>query len=555
VHLKKDYPAAGLLATVVLASLLPVLLLGAFLLFQYVSKERAAALERVNEIAGAISATLDREFQGRIETLQALAAKRHLNDGELGQFSDVLRAAASVSPGDFVLADEAGNQHINTRSETSTLPTQAPDPAELRLVFQTNRPRVSDLFPDQANGSYRFAIRIPITPESGPRYAFGYVPRNGKVLGVLRESSLPQGWFAAVLDRNGRIVARSSRNDEFAGKPASPDFFATLTRSRGQIESVDLEGRETVTSYQRSPLSEWVTVVWVPKQVLQEGTNLAIAVISALILVALLLSLATGYAVSRLIRKPTDQLLKSAQALKSGSVVAFDHTAMREANVIGDALADASRDVQLYMREISHRSKNLLAVVQSISRQTQKSAPDLKTFAHRFDSRLQSLARSHDLLVDRNWGGVPILELVEAQLDSFTDPGDDRIDIKGPAINLSPAASQHIGLAIHELATNASKYGALSVPEGRLSISWSEQSDPAGTRMFKLTWTESGGPTVSPSSRKGFGRFVIETAVARGVFGSAKIDWHSSGLVWTLEAPTSSLVSKASFDLDEKHLN
>lgn len=551
-HSKKDYPAAVLLAAVVLASLLPVLMLGAYLLYQYVSKERAAALERVNEIAGAISATLDREFQGRIETLRALAANRYLNAGELGQFSDLLRAASSVSPGDFVLTDASGNQHISTRSEVTNLPGQSPDLADLKRVFQTNSPQVSDLFLEPSNGTFRFAIRIPITTQSGPRYAFGYVPRNDKILGVLRESSLPQGWFAAVLDRKGFIVARSSRNEEFAGKPASPHFLASLTRSHGQVEGFDLEGRETVTSYRRSPLSEWITVVWVPKQVLQERANLAFAVISALALAALLLSLATAYAVSRLIRKPTEQLLQSAHALKNGSIVSFDHTAMREANVIGDGLADASRDVQLYMREISHRSKNLLAVVQSISRQTQKSAPDLKTFAHRFDSRLESLARSHDLLVDRNWGGVPILKLVEAQLASFIDPGDDRINLNGPSVDLSPAASQHIGLAIHELATNASKYGALSVPEGRVSIAWNEQPDHDGARNFQLTWIESGGPSVSASSRRGFGRFVIETAVARGVSGKSKIDWHSSGLVWTLEAPSLGLVSKASFHFDEK---
>lgn len=263
---KKDYPAAVLLAAMVLASLAPVLLLGAFLLFQYVSKERAAALERVNALAGAISATLDREFWGRIETLQALAAKRHLDEAELGQFADILRAASSVSTGDFVLIDEAGNQHINTRSEVSALPAQVPDPTELPLVLKNGGARVSDLFQDMTNGSYRFAIRIPITGNSGARYVFGYVPRNDKVLGVLRESSLPQGWFAAVLDRKGRIVARSSRNEDFAGKPASPDFFASLTRTHGQMESVDLEGRETVSSYQRSPLSEWVTSYGCPSR-------------------------------------------------------------------------------------------------------------------------------------------------------------------------------------------------------------------------------------------------------------------------------------------------
>jgi two-component sensor histidine kinase len=193
------------------------------------------------------------------------------------------------------------------------------------------------------------------------------------------------------------------------------------------------------------------------------------------------------------------------------------------------------------MREISHRSKNLLAVIQSISRQTRRSSKDLAEFGRLFDDRLQSLARSHDLLVERNWGGTLVRDLVKAQLHSFVDGRDTRVEIEGPAILLSPAASQHIGLAIHELATNASKYGALSVADGKVRVAWSTAVDDEGTDRFRMSWTERGGPPVQQPTRKGFGRFVVEEAVGRGVMGTASIDWSSEGLAWTLDAPTSCL--------------
>jgi two-component sensor histidine kinase len=542
-------PAAGLLVAVVVASLVPFLVVGSYLLFNYVAKERDAALDRVRTLADAISATVDRELTGRFETLQALAASRHLRDGNLDQFADMARAASSVAPGDFELADRSGQQLINTRAEPNSI-SRLPAPDAIQYVFEHAKPHASDLVDENGVGQYRFTLRIPVQVDGQTKYAFGYAPRTPKVLAVLQESSLPSEWFAAVLDRTGRIIARSSRHEEFAGKLASPEFLAKLSGSRGLMESVDLEGRQTVTAYRRSELSEWISAVWVPKTVLQERANMAAAAIGTLTLVTLLLSLGAGYVVSRAIRRPTRQLIKSAEDLKRGRIVRFEPTIMREANFVGDALAEASRDVQLYMREISHRSKNLLAVVQSISRQTQRGSADLKTFSQRFDDRLQSLARSHDLLVDRNWSGVLVQDLVSAQLASFLDPGDSRVSLSGPSILLNPAASQHIGLAIHELATNASKYGALSVPEGRVRIEWNEDMNGDRTRRFRMTWRETAGPPVTQTNRKGFGRFVIEDAVARGLSGTAQIRWDETGLFWILDAPSSFLVGERVFRLE-----
>ncbi|MGK2923967.1 MAG: hypothetical protein ACSLE4_14535, partial [Methyloceanibacter sp.] len=164
--------------------------------------------------------------------------------------------------------------------------------------------------------------------------------------------------------------------------------------------------------------------------------------------------------------------------------------------------------------------------------------------------------------VDRNWGGVLVHDLVSAQLASFLDPGDGRIRLAGPSILLNPAASQHIGLAIHELATNASKYGALSVPQGLVDIEWTEDvsadkgtedgSANARTQRFRMSWRETGGPPVSQSTRKGFGRFVIEDAVARGLSGTAQIGWDEAGLTWILDAPSSCLIGERPFGLEEE---
>ena len=290
----KDLPAAGLLVAIVVASLVPFLFVGSYLVFNYVADERDAALYRVRTLADAISATLDRELTGRFETLQALAASRHLREGNLDQFADMARAASSVAPGDFVLADRSGQQIINTRAEPDSLSRPLGHDA-IQQVFEQDKPHVSDLVEENGASRYAFTLRIPVQVDGQTKYAFGYAARAPKVLDVLQESSLPPEWFAAVLDRKGRIIARSSRHEEFVGKLSSPEFFAKLSGSKGQIESVDLEGRQTVTAYSRSGVSEWTTVVWVPKTVLQERANMAAAAIGALTLVTLLLSLGAGY--------------------------------------------------------------------------------------------------------------------------------------------------------------------------------------------------------------------------------------------------------------------
>jgi PAS domain S-box-containing protein len=195
--------------------------------------------------------------------------------------------------------------------------------------------------------------------------------------------------------------------------------------------------------------------------------------------------------------------------------------------------------IRLLMRELTHRAKNLLSVIQAIMRQTANNCTSVEDFETRFAARLQSLAGSHDLLVQEDWQGASMRELVRSQLGHYSDSDDPQIELIGEPLQIPPDAAQHIGMALHELATNAAKYGALSTPAGKVQISWRMAPAANGTPMCHLAWEESGGPPVERPSRRGFGRVVIERTVARALHGEVSIDYAASGLRWNLEFPRS----------------
>ncbi len=190
--------------------------------------------------------------------------------------------------------------------------------------------------------------------------------------------------------------------------------------------------------------------------------------------------------------------------------------------------------VRLLMRELAHRSKNTLAVVQAMMRQTAAGAADKDEFVARLEPRLSALGAAHTLLANDGWTGARLRDLVRSQLGHVLDLVDRQIFIEGPDLTLPIEMIQNIGLALHELSTNASKYGALSVPTGRVDISWDVAPRGREPDLVTIRWRESGGPPVSPPERRGFGRVVIERTVARAVGGEVALDYAPSGLTWQL---------------------
>ena len=209
------------------------------------------------------------------------------------------------------------------------------------------------------------------------------------------------------------------------------------------------------------------------------------------------------------------------------------------------ARKERERHIRLIMRELSHRTKNVLAVVQAMAWQTSRTSVNAEEFQDRLSQRVDGLSRSIDLLVRREWEGVDIEELIHDQLAPFFDEKYARLQLTGPPLVLKPNGAQDLGLVLHELATNASKYGALSSPTGRVLITWSVVIASTAAAVFKMTWKEEDGPPVVPPARTGFGYTVIKDMMAKAHTAEISMDFAPKGLVWQMEMEAQRIVRPA----------
>ncbi len=193
------------------------------------------------------------------------------------------------------------------------------------------------------------------------------------------------------------------------------------------------------------------------------------------------------------------------------------------------------------MRELTHRSKNLLAVIQAMARQSLSLQTDPHEFVGRFSERLSSLAGSHDLLSNDDWAGASLIQLIHSQLQHFGDLFDTRILIRGTDLILRPEAAQNIGIALHELTTNAAKFGALSVETGIVTVSWSLDAEGDERRM-RLHWREESGPPVVAPDHRGFGRLVMDRIAGQALGGRSETTFAPDGVVWELDVPAKSVI-------------
>jgi len=193
-------------------------------------------------------------------------------------------------------------------------------------------------------------------------------------------------------------------------------------------------------------------------------------------------------------------------------------------------LTDRKRGEQereLLSRELSHRVKNILAVVQSLAMQTDHSR-SIEEFRDTFVGRLSALARAHSLVLDADWRGADLKSLVEQALQPYRVDHPEVVEIEGESVPLSPTQGLGLSLILHELGTNAAKYGALSQSEGRVHLSW--QVEGRQGRRVRLHWEEAGGPPVEPPAEKGFGTRLIERACTYELEGEVELDYAPGGL-------------------------
>jgi two-component sensor histidine kinase len=216
--------------------------------------------------------------------------------------------------------------------------------------------------------------------------------------------------------------------------------------------------------------------------------------------------------------------LRDSEGRPYGAVAAFvDITARKK--------AEEQRD--LVIAELSHRVKNTLAIVTSIARQTFSNSQDVDEARRSFDARIRALGQTHSRLAEGSWSGVRLKTLLQDELAPYAHKDGRNVRLEGPPTRLSPRIALTLGLALHELATNAAKYGALSSRSGSVEVCWAEDAK----HDLHIRWTETGGPAVAPPTRRGFGRLLLERALASNLGGVVDITFANTGLQCSISIP------------------
>jgi two-component sensor histidine kinase len=548
-----------LLSLLTLAVLSPLLIFGGYTLHVQSAEDRAAELYKLRVLALDLVSAVDRELSGQIATAQMLAASRSLQRSDHVEFWQQAEDAATRANGHFILVDRDHQQLVNTHVPFGTSLPMTRNPALADAVFASGEPLVSDLITVAGSGEAAlYTVRVPVMVDGVARYVLSYVPRNGAMLDVLLQSYRPEGWRAVLVDGSGRVIARSDRHDEFYGQPSPPSFWDQDLGESGILSGFDLQGFASRSAYQSSDLSDWRVFVWAHEATLQAPVLAVRRQMLVLAAFAVAAALFAGWLAGRVIHKPTRRLVAAAQSLAAGRTVQCHPSWLEETNMVCAEIAAASRTIRarehalresaehmrVVMRELSHRSLNLLTVMQLVAKQSGKFARDHDDFMETYNHRIAGLARSHNQLIATEWTEVPLHELISAHLSPFVPMPSERVSVEGPVLMLRSQAVQNLGMGLHELATNALKYGALSVPDGRISVEWSVTKNAAGEDRVRLRWAESGGPEVHRTGRRGFGQVVTDELVPAGLDGEAWTELREEGLVWELDASMAALVRK-----------
>jgi two-component sensor histidine kinase len=524
---------------------LPFMLLTAGIVWQLANNERETRREAILFSARTLMNAVDTILNKQIAVGQMLATSPSLATDDFATFrQEAERTTMGLSGGWIVLSDESGQQLINLRTPPGEPLPRRQGITLQRRAIETGQVQISDVFIGAVLKSPIVTVEVPVIRSGKPPLCISVVMEPSIFLSLFEQWNLPDGWLAGLIDRQGNFIARSRNHEQTVGRPASPGFRdAAAKEVQGWNEMLSVEGGPVANAHVTSPLSRWVMGLAAEKDVFEAPIRKTILVAGLAGAAATLLSMLLAMWSARRIARPIEQIEQGTHALMLRRAITFSNTGLPEADRTLDALAstarvfeqhDKERDdreahVRLIMRELSHRSKNLLAIVLAIARQTSRHTSSFEEFEPRFNSRIQALADAHDLLVEQQWSGAFVDDLVRAQLAAF---GMEKVTIHGERIMLRTEAVQNIALALHELATNSSKYGALSAVAGKISIEWARETAETGERNLRFTWRESGGPPVVPPARKGFGCFVLERVTLHAL-GEGSLEFNAHGLIWT----------------------
>jgi two-component sensor histidine kinase len=496
------------LTFLIAGTMLPLILAAGIIVYQNYDVARRDAAERVLQATRGTMAAVDRELENIIAALQVLALSPALQDGDWSAFRHEAERFVSRYPAgpSVVVADRSGRQVFNSRfGEGTPLPPKS-DLDSVRIVFETGRPYVSDVFVGAVARRPIFTINVPIFRGAEVIYDLSFNPPVERFLDMIDEQRLPPDWVISIFDRGAKHVARRPRLATEGMSRAAPSLTERLGRSNEEIATtVSLEGTLLLSAFTRSRETGWIVAIGLPRDA---------------ILAPALRSLAVTVSIGLFF-------------LAIGLVFALR---------LGTNVARAEADRELLIHELNHRVKNTLSTVQSIVIRTLRGAATSGDARAAIEARLMALSRAHNVLSDRFWQRAGVLETATSVLEAhqLAEPG--RITVRGPDIHLKPQSALAVAMIVNELATNATKYGALSVPTGRVSLMW-EVSGSAGEVVCWMEWKERDGPAAAAPEKTGFCSTLIERSVKDQLRGTITTEFTPQGVTCVMEIPLKDNVS------------
>ncbi|WP_377296784.1 HWE histidine kinase domain-containing protein [Rhizobium sp. SGZ-381] len=545
-RLSRDFPTASIgfyLVALSAVIALPLVAFVVFLMLQLESQQRAILNSDTQEDARAIARSIEQELRDSVTTLRLIANAPELTTGDLKSFHERTRSSLRSSARFIVLANADGSQKLNTRTDFGEPLRPMADKEGLQAALSSRRIEVSSVFVGANARRWVFNVMMPLPPELSHVGAALVLTQNAEDLQrLISAESLPHGWSVAVLDQHNRIVTSTA-----AGAGETPPFAqetqALMSGVSGTIEDIGGKPRQ-MYGYARLQDWPWKVVVWGPIATAQESIITASRYLISGSLIILAVGLIIAYAVARQLRVPIRQIAAMADRIGRGEIVSPVNTRITEANHIAIALSNASFDrseaedrAHLVMHELVHRTKNIMTLVQAMMRQLARRGTTMEEFQRAIGERLQGLGKSIEMLAQEQWAGVAMTRVVALHLEIFAETRH-RVKLSGEDFVLRAEAVQNLGLVLHELATNSVKYGALSVPEGRVDLTWAPvEKEGADEPFLRVTWQETGGPQVKEPAATGFGTTIIKRHAAASFNGQVEVDYAVDGFRWSLVGP------------------
>ena len=477
--------------------MLPLIVFAVGLVLYNYEQDRRDASQRVIETVRSIRLVLDAEMQRMTGGLQILSLSNALRERDFEGFRRIASGFLEQygKDGVVLVADRDGRQLFSSVIENTASLALRNNREIVEKVFATKTPQYSNLFIGAVKKRLIVTVEVPVFRDGEIVSVISFSPPTDIFQAIIEKQRPNQDWTISIFDREAINFARVPNPQDTVGKRASPTLYAAMFRiPEATLSTVSLEGVPLITSFARSSITGWTVAGGISESSLVGPLWRNLAITSAIGGFLLLIGLAF--------------------AVRMATTIAR-----------GEMLHD------LLIEELNHRVKNTLAILQSIATQTFRSAS--RAERAKFEGRLGALAEAHNLLSQEKWEGSNLKDVIDRVLQPYLLNAPERLRMAGPSVPLSPRLAVVLSMILHEIATNAAKYGALSNDTGKVTLDWELLSETANPQL-RLIWTETGGPPVTAPVQRGFGSRLIERSARDQLGGEATVDFLPRGVVCTL---------------------